>query len=50
LTDDLLQRLPDALENSRDNGMSDEEERLNIFGTCDININELFESAKSDKA
>ena len=39
MTDDYLQRLPDSLEmdNSRDHNLSDEEERMSMFMSCDIN-------------
>ena len=47
ISDDLMQRLPDQNDHSKYQCVSDEEERLNIFGACDLNINDLFESTKS---
>lgn len=44
MTDDYMQRLPDSLDNSRDNIASDDEEKLNMFMSCDIN--NMFESTK----
>jgi len=36
MTVDYMQRLPDSLDSSRDNGASDEEEKLNMFMSCDL--------------
>ncbi|CDW83022.1 UNKNOWN [Stylonychia lemnae] len=41
---DYMQRLPDSLDSSRDNGASDDEEKLNMFMSCDLE--NLFQSTK----
>ncbi len=50
MTEDFIQRLPDSLDNSKDQIYSDDEEKLNMFMNCDMNINMLFESTKTSKS
>lgn len=43
-----MQRLPDSLDDSREQNQSDDEEKLNMFMSCDINM--LFDSTKGSMA
>lgn len=42
-----MQRLPDSLDNSRDNIHSDDEDKINMFMQFDMNLNSLFDSTKA---
>jgi len=49
MTEDLMQRLPDSLDDSRElNGPSDDEEKLSMFMNYDLNL--LFDSTKGSMA
>lgn len=43
-----MQRLPDSLDSSKEQVLSDDEEKLNMFMSCDINL--LFDSTKNSFA
>lgn len=47
MTEDFMQRLPDSLDNSRDNIQSDDEDKINMFMQFDMNLNSLFDSTKT---
>lgn len=48
MTEDYMQRLPDSLDSSREHAPSDDEEKLNMFMSCDLNT--LFDSTKGSLA
>lgn len=44
MSEDVMQRLPGSLDSSREHDQSDDEEKLGMFTSCDLNL--MFESTK----